>query len=185
VNESSNSAAGPTPGAREIPARPLPTPSTISPAMQKIVGAPPRPNWDVQPNTGEAWRTLAETWAAPMLAALPAMRERLEVDVEKSELPGVRGFTVTPRVVPPANRDRLLIHLHGGCYVLNPGEAGTPEALMMASFGGFKVLSVDYRMPPEAIFQPRSMTRSAPGVRRSASPTPRRWRSSALRPAAR
>lgn len=33
--------------------------------------------------------------------------------------------------------------------MLNPGEAGTREAIMMAGFGGFKVISVDYRMPPD------------------------------------
>ncbi|HEU5296817.1 MAG TPA: alpha/beta hydrolase, partial [Burkholderiaceae bacterium] len=48
--------------------------------------------------------------------------------------------------------NRVLIQMHGGCYVLNPGEAGLPEAVMMAGFGGFKVISVDYRMPPEAYF---------------------------------
>lgn len=46
----------------------------------------------------------------------------------------------------------MLIHVHGGCYVLNPGEAGLPEAIMMAGCGHFKVISVDYRMPPEAPF---------------------------------
>jgi len=42
--------------------------------------------------------------------------------------------------------------MHGGCYVLSPGEAALPEGLMMAGFGGFKVISVDYRMPPTAYF---------------------------------
>ena len=42
--------------------------------------------------------------------------------------------------------------MHGGCYVLNPGEAALPEALFMAGFGHFKVIAVDYRMPPEAYF---------------------------------
>jgi acetyl esterase/lipase len=36
--------------------------------------------------------------------------------------------------------------------VLSPGEAGTPEAILMAGIGHFKVISVDYRMPPEAYF---------------------------------
>ena len=139
-------------GALAIPARLAPAPSTVSPAMRKIIGAPPRVGWDVKPANGEAWRAMAEAWAAPTLAALPAMRERLQVDVEKTTLPGVRGFMVAPRVLKPENQSRLLVHLHGGCYVLNPGEAGLPEALMMAAFGGFKVLSVDYRMPPEAYF---------------------------------
>lgn len=36
--------------------------------------------------------------------------------------------------------------------MLSPGEAGTSEAIMMAGLGHFKVISVDYRMPPEAYF---------------------------------
>ena len=42
--------------------------------------------------------------------------------------------------------------MHGGCYVLNPREAGLPEAVLIAGFGGFKVIAVEYRMPPEAYF---------------------------------
>jgi acetyl esterase/lipase len=64
----------------------------------------------------------------------------------------VRAFIVTPQAVAQANRNRTLIHMHGGCYVLNPGEAGLPEAVMMAGLGGYRVISVDYRMPPEAYF---------------------------------
>ena len=56
---------------------------------------------------------------------------------------------VTPQVMPPENRNRLLVHVHGGCYVLGGGEAATSEAIYMAAFGHFKVLSVDYRRPPE------------------------------------
>jgi acetyl esterase/lipase len=47
------------------------------------------------------------------------------------------------------NRNRILVHVHGGAYVLSPGEAATKEAIELAGFGGFKVISVDYRMPPE------------------------------------
>ena len=58
-------------------------------------------------------------------------------------------FIVTPAKIPPENRRRLLVHVHGGGYVFGPGEAALPEAIMMAGFGGFKVISVDYRMPPD------------------------------------
>ena len=44
------------------------------------------------------------------------------------------------------------IHVHGGCYVLNPGEAALPEAVLMAGFSHIPVISVDYRMPPTAYF---------------------------------
>jgi acetyl esterase/lipase len=83
---------------------------------------------------------------------VPGMMERLHVKVEKTTIDGVRAFIVTPDVIAPENRNRLLIHVHGGCYVLNPGEAALPEALFMAGFGHFKVIAVDYRMPPEAYF---------------------------------
>ena len=59
---------------------------------------------------------------------------------------------MSPETIPPQNQGRVLLHMHGGCYVLNPGEAALPEALFMAGLGGFKVISVDYRMPPEAYF---------------------------------
>jgi epsilon-lactone hydrolase len=62
----------------------------------------------------------------------------------------VPAFMVTPAVIPPANRNRLLVHVHGGCYVLSGGEAATTEAIYMAGFGHFKVLSIDYRRPPDA-----------------------------------
>jgi acetyl esterase/lipase len=52
--------------------------------------------------------------------------------------------------MPLGNRNRLLVHVHGGGYVYNPGEAGTVEAVLMAGFGKFKVISFDYRMPPDA-----------------------------------
>jgi epsilon-lactone hydrolase len=45
---------------------------------------------------------------------------------------GVKVFIVTPDEIPPENRNRLLIHVHGGCYVLFPGEAGVTEAITMA-----------------------------------------------------
>lgn len=62
---------------------------------------------------------------------------------------GVPIFTVLPRQRAETSRDRVLLHLHGGGYVLNPGEAGTLEAIYMAGFSGMKIVSVDYRMPPD------------------------------------
>jgi len=138
--------------AREIPARALPTPKTVSPEMQKLVGAPPGPFWSKRPGTFEEWKEIVEAAAQPTLRALPALCERLRVTYERTILGGVRACSVVPRAVTPENRNRLLLHIHGGCYVWNPAKTGLPEAVLMAGFGGFKVLSVDYRMPPEAFF---------------------------------
>ena len=136
----------------DVPARNLPVPDTVSPQVQKLIAAPLRSGWNVLPKTGEEWKTIADAGAAATLKNLPALRERMKVKVEKTTIDGVRAFIVTPEIIAPENRNRVLIHMHGGCYVLSPGEAALPEAVMMAGFGGFKVISVDYRMPPEAYF---------------------------------
>ena len=136
----------PAPEPRQVPARSVPVPTTVSPEMQALVGAPLSANWNVAPKTVEEWRTLS----APSAGRGAALRERLRVKTEPLTVNGVNAFMVTPEVIAPENRNRLLVHVHGGCYVLQGGEAGTTEAIYMAGFGHFKVLSVDYRRPPDA-----------------------------------
>ena len=136
----------------DVPAKTLPVPDTVSPQIQKLIAAPRRPGWDVLPKTGAEWKPLAEAGAAATMKVLPDLISRMKVKVDKTTIDGVRAFIVTPATILPQNRNRVLIHMHGGCYVLSPGEAALPEAVMMAGLGGFKVISVDYRMPPEAYF---------------------------------
>jgi len=140
------------PNGLEVPARTLPTPSTVSVEMQKMIAAPLRPSWRQRPRTVEEWKSFVDAAAAVAVARIPGLCERLGVRFEPMTLDGVRGFRVTPNTVTTENRDRCLLHLHGGCYVLNPGEAGLSEAILMAGFGRFTVISIDYRMPPEAYF---------------------------------
>jgi epsilon-lactone hydrolase len=136
----------PAPAPLEVPARTVPVPTTVSPEMQSLIGAPLGGNWNVVPKSAEEWKTMSAGSAG---RGLPALREKFSVRSESITVNGVQAYLVTPQVIPPENRNRLLIHVHGGCYVLNGGEAGTTEAIYMAGFGRFKVLSIDYRRPPE------------------------------------
>jgi acetyl esterase/lipase len=117
--------------------------------MQKITAAPLSPTWSVLPKTADEWSDVVRSAAAATIRNLPPLREWLKVNVEPVTINGVKAYSVTPEAIPPENRNRLLIHFRGGYYVLSPGEAGTTEAIFMAGLGGFKVISVDYRMPPE------------------------------------
>ena len=140
------------PAPREVPAKSLPVPGTVSPEMQAIIGQPLRTNWDKPPTTPEGWRALAESNVAAVAPQIPAMAERMRVTIAPSVLDGVRIYTITPADMPEANRNRLAVHVHGGCYVLNPREAALPEAIFLAGFARMTVIAVDYRMPPEAYF---------------------------------
>ncbi len=140
------------PPPRTVPARTLPVPGDVSPGMQEIIAAPLNPAWNQLWTTGEQWRTAANQQAVAALAALPGIRQRLHVSMTSSTIDGVHVYILKPDVIPPEHRNKVLIQVHGGCYVLSPGEAGTKEAVMMAGFGHYQVIAVDYRMPPDAYF---------------------------------
>ncbi|MFO1070833.1 MAG: alpha/beta hydrolase [Geminicoccaceae bacterium] len=140
------------PAARPLPARLLPVPQTVSPQLQERIAAPYPPGWDSVPADAAAWRKLQADSAAAVLPHLPALKERLGIDVAPATIAGVPVFAITPRDVPPANRDRLLVHVHGGGYVLYPGEAGAGEAMLLAGQARIPAVSVDYRMPPDHPF---------------------------------
>ncbi|WP_419730164.1 alpha/beta hydrolase fold domain-containing protein [Lichenicola sp.] len=138
---------------RQVPAKTLQVPTAdVSPGMQKFIAAPLNPAWNDQFHTGAEWRKFADHQAIKINAGIPAELQRLNVKMEHSVIDGVRVYTLTPDVIAPENANRVLIHEHGGCYVLFPGETGATEAIMMAGFGHIKVVMPDYRMPPEAYY---------------------------------
>lgn len=144
--------APPAAGGRMVPARPLPVPDTVSPELQARIAAGLAPGWDEVPTDAAGWRRLAAESAAAVAPILPKLKQSLGITVEPGVIAGVPVFTITPASIPPENRDRLLMHLHGGGYVLFPGEAGAGEGMLMAGYGGFKVVSVDFRMAPDHPF---------------------------------
>jgi acetyl esterase/lipase len=144
------SAANAKPGPRNLPGRSIPVPDTASAQMQAVIAAPYRiPSWSADPKSSAEWKELIRANAAATATARQQAREKLGVSIEPTTLGGVKAFILTPKEIPPANGNRLLVHVHGGGYVYNPGEAGTAEATLMAAYGGFKMISFDYRMPPD------------------------------------
>jgi epsilon-lactone hydrolase len=137
---------------REVPAKTIPVPGDVSKEMQSIIAQPLRQDWDNPPATPEAWRQLADKQSVVATPLVTAMSDRMHVNIEHDTIDGVRVFRLTPEEIPERNANRVAIHVHGGCYVLNPRVAGLPEALLMAGIGQMKVIAVDYRMPPEAYF---------------------------------
>ena len=78
-----------TPGPRNIPARTIPVPDTVSPQMQKLIAAPLSPTWNVIPKTAEEWKAQVADGAAATIKTLPALREKLGVKVEPVMVGGV------------------------------------------------------------------------------------------------
>lgn len=85
-----------------------------------------------------------------LAAPLAYVREHYPVDEQDTKLAGVRVGIVTPKGgVPARNKKRVLINLHGGGFVLNAGlSLGLVESIPVASLGGIKVITLDYRQAP-------------------------------------
>jgi epsilon-lactone hydrolase len=148
--EAQENAANNRPGPRTVPGRAIPVPGTVSPQLQATIAAPYRiPAWDADPKSAAEWKALISRLADAGAAARREAREKLGVTLEPTVIGGVKAFIVTPKEIAPENRNRLLVNVHGGGYVYGPGEAGTGEATLMAAFGGYKVIAIDYRMPPD------------------------------------
>lgn len=139
--------------AQPIEIRHFPAPETVSAEIRPLVSGSPTPFWNDHPKTNDEWKVWVNQIAKVTIEEyLPNLRHKMQVAVEPVQLASVKGFMVTPKQIRPENKNRILLHFHGGGYVLNPGEAGTDEAIMMAGYGQIKVISIDYRMPPDFPF---------------------------------
>ena len=139
------------PGPRGVPAKTLPVPDDVSPAARALIAEPYwLPFWSSPPTTDDAWRALVEGSEASISQDLAKLRGTLGVTLEQTTMGGVNCYILTPKTIPDAHRNQLIINAHGGAYVFGPGESGTLEATLMAAYGGYKVIEFDYRMPPDA-----------------------------------
>ena len=146
----SENAANAQPGPRTTPARVIPVPTDVSPEMQAVIANPFRPTfWYIDPKTPDEWKQFVSHWAEIQKAPLAGVRDKLGVTIQETTIDGVHAYILQPKIIPAVNANRLLVHVHGGGYTNGPGEAGTGEAALLAGYGGFKVISVDYRMPPD------------------------------------
>jgi acetyl esterase/lipase len=132
---------------RVIPSRVIPVPETVSPRMQKLLAPAPAPR--IAPHSAEEWKALVAQAANLEMTRIAELRRHFDVEISERTIAGVRCYVIAPRAIPARNRHRLLVNVHGGGYVFGPGEAGTLEAITMAGFSQMKVISIDYRMPPD------------------------------------
>lgn len=137
-------------GPRHVPVRTFPIPTAdVSPQMQKLIGAPYTPSFNYHPKDAAEWKAfeakVSKLWASEILA----MQDKFNVTVAPDTINGVKVYVVAPANLPERNKDLLLVHVHGGGYVFGSGIAAAGEAILMAGIGGYKVISIDYRMPPD------------------------------------
>jgi epsilon-lactone hydrolase len=87
-------------GTREVPARLLPVPDTVSPQMQAIIARPFNPDYNLTPETIADWKKRVEDGARRVKATLPKIRAALDVSVESTTMGGGPGLHRYSQVDP-------------------------------------------------------------------------------------
>lgn len=139
------------PGLRYVPAKILPIPKTVSPELAEAIRAPYNsPRWyGNHATTEDEWKKMINQSTQASLKTIPKIKKDLNVNIKQLSIANVNVYEVSPKQISEEKKDKVIIYLHGGGYIYNPGITGTPEAMQMAADGGYRVLSIDYRMPPD------------------------------------
>lgn len=127
-----------------------PPPTTISAAAQETLRAGTDQRFlRSEPQTTEDWielqtrsRRAGEAWIASEV-------ENGSVQVEWTQLGGVRSAWVRPAGRSVSQAGPLVFNLHGGGYALNGGDAALYTAVAFADLQGLDTVSVDYRLTPQ------------------------------------
>ena len=125
--------------------RVVPMPRTVSPEAQQWLkeieheGPQSQDLAEIRSGT-DAWR---KRDSAEALRLYP-------VKVEGENIAGVQTDIITPLDTPQANKNRVLINLHGGGFISDSGSL--IEGIPIAYLTKTKVVSVYYRLAPENPF---------------------------------
>jgi len=136
----------------QIGPRTLPSPAGASDVLYDSISNTPTPdsaeNLKLVPKSEAEWLAVIAQMDEGKADMARDIIEKISVSVEHDTIEGVNVYHVTPAEIDPGLEDKLFVHTHGGAFVLNGGEAGTIEAMIIAHLAKVRVLSVDYRMPP-------------------------------------
>jgi acetyl esterase/lipase len=125
--------------------RVVPVPQTISPQAQLVVGHPAPDQGP--PESLENRRKGTDAYTARARVAWTRLCPNTLVE---DTMAGVPVRIVTPEGLPEANKDKVLLNLHGGGF--NSDSGSYTESIPIASFAKIKVVAVLYRLAPEHPF---------------------------------
>lgn len=125
--------------------RVVPIPQALSPEAQKSISRP-EPDQG-PPQSLEDRRKSTDAWAVRAAAEWSRLCPNQLVN---TTMAGVPVRIVTPENLPAANRNKVLLNIHGGGF--NSDSGSYTESIPIAGFSKIKVVAVLYRLAPEHPF---------------------------------
>jgi acetyl esterase/lipase len=125
--------------------RVVPVPTTISAQAQQSLRHAEPDQGPPEPLALRRSRTDAYTAGAAV-----AWRKICPVQIVEDKIAGVLVRLVTPEGLSEANKNKVLMNVHGGGF--NSDSGSYTESIPLASYTGIKVVAVLYRLAPEHPF---------------------------------
>jgi acetyl esterase/lipase len=135
-------------GTVHVPAFDLPASELSSPEARAAQAGRAKMPGGAPPNNADIV-TVRRGLEAMLTPQVARMRAVYPVDVADQAIAGVPTRVITPKGKPFA-KDKVLINVHGGGFAMCADACAMLESVPVASAGGYKVVTVNYRMGPEA-----------------------------------
>ncbi|MFQ5660783.1 MAG: alpha/beta hydrolase [Gammaproteobacteria bacterium] len=104
-----------------------------------------------KPVSTQQWQQLRDELASEY-DSTDRVREQYVFSMEEKEYGGVKTVVFTSGKPDNEHQDKILLHIHGGAYVVGSPRIESAIAVPVAYFTGLKVVSVKYRLAPEHPF---------------------------------
>jgi len=137
-----------------VPARFIPTPSTISPEARACLSNLPPIAAASEPDTEDtaAWRAHIDARNGEVTSLMSANAGTHPGEVIAHDLSRSRLYEVKPASFSPRHEKHAILYIHGGAFIYGGGYAAALSAMSIASLTQCRTFSVDYRMPPDHPF---------------------------------
>ena len=142
-------------GGTLVPEHFVPIPGTVSTQAQAMLAHKPPVGGLEIPKSREdlaGWVAYRRACDSGILQLTRSYAEQYPSTVVTHELGAAKLYEITPRDMAKENKDRAILFVHGGGWVVGGGEAAIYSPMQMAGMAKVRVYSVDYRLVPEFAF---------------------------------
>jgi monoterpene epsilon-lactone hydrolase len=137
-----------------VPARFIPTPTTISPQARAFLSSAPPVEQTRMPDVEDkaGWRAFVENADRGIVAITARMATAHPADITPHRLSAASIYELCPHSLSAANEKRAILYIHGGGFVMGGGKAAQHSGMSIAGLARTRTYSIDYRMPPDHPF---------------------------------
>ena len=137
-----------------VPGRWIPAPVTVSPEAQNLLANPPNLGTAAPPDPHdiESWRAFCAQGDQMMTQMLAHEAAKHPCEVFEHRVGETTLYEIVPANMASEDSRRAIYYVHGGAFIHGSGMCSVYMAQPLATVCGLRVLSIDYRMPPDHPF---------------------------------